>query len=627
LPAHSRGGLVGALAGVSALGLAALQTLPATPVAVVTFVALAAVLGAHTAVWRLPEAGYGAAPLLAIGLGLAASRGFFTAWRPGPGDLAYALCAIVLALALIGQALRRHGSAYARPYELLAFALLPAAPLLAPGSASHLTLTWGAMAALYGAALWRYSTPWMLAPAFVSLDMALLHGAGWLLPGGDPADAGLLIVAAMWAQALCCAWLRRRPAPWGPAALWGYTSASLGGLGALALTAGSSGHGMAAALLLAALLAVLTWIEGREEAAWASLGLLALGLGLAHDALGLAPGRSLLLGSLEALLLYVAGWGVVHLAGRRPRLAPWRRPLELGGATAAVFLPALLVPFGVAGDPQLLTPALLLLGLALGVAGWRRGRNELVMPALATWSLALAVGGGLRSPAAWAAAGAYLLLGLAWVQGLAAVWAGLRRGRVLSHPVYAASLVPAALALLHAWGASAELAVVAGGLAALWALAASVEGVEAAAWGAFALLVAALAFAGDALGLAPAWTAAWLALGMAGVCAGGWGATAAGLTVWRRPTAYGALGAAVAAAPLALMLGALPPLTFALASLGLLLATLAVRERELYYAYAAGAAFCCCSASPSPSRPTAPWPACGCPSSAAWPYLSPASPG
>jgi hypothetical protein len=33
----------------------------------------------------------------------------------------------------------------------------------------------------------------------------------------------------------------------------------------------------------------------------------------------------------------------------------------------------------------------------------------------------------------------------------------------------------------------------------------------------------------------------------------------------------------------------LPPLTFALVSLGLLLVTVAVRERELYYAYAAGA--------------------------------------
>lgn len=582
----------GTFAGLIAFYLVGPQIVPATPLAVGVVLGGAALFGAHTALWRREEPGYGAAPFLALGLFLAATRGLFTGWEPAPGDMAYALCAIVVALAMVGQALRPHGSPFALPYELFAFILLPAAPLLAAGRPGHLALTWAAMAALYGLALWRYRVPWMLAPAFISADMALLHGAGWLAPGGEPARAGLLIAAAVWAQALACAWLRRRPAPWGPAGQWGYASAAIGGLGALALTLGSSGYGAAVALALAALLAALAWIEGREEAAWASLGLLGLALGLGHHALGLDAAGSLLLGSLEALAIYAAGWVVAALAGARPRLAPWRRPLGYGAAAAAVALPAILAPYSLGADPLLLGPALLLLGLALGVVGWRQRLQALAAPALVAWSLALAADGALRSPEAWAALGAYLLLGLAWAEGLAAVWAGRRRGPALARPIYAASLAPGALALLLAWGASAELAVVAGGLAALWALAASVERAEAPAWGALALLVAALAWAGDALGLAPAWAAAWLVLALAGVCVAGWAAAAAGLALWRRPTTHGALGAALVATALAPLLGgALPPLTFALASLGLLLATLAVRERELYYAYAAGAAF------------------------------------
>jgi hypothetical protein len=587
-PAVGWGGLFGA----ATLSLAALQLGPAEPVAVAAILGLATLLGAHTAIWRRAELGYGAAPLLALAVGAAATRGFFLGWQPAPGDLAYVLCAFVLGLALLGQGLRRFGRAYAWPYELLAFALLPLAPFLAAGRPDHLTLTWGAMALLYGAALWRYRFAWMLAPAFICADMALLHGAGWLSPGGDPANASLLIAGAVWAQALVSAWLRRRPAPWASARPWGYLSAATGGAGALALTLGSSGHGAVVALVLAALLALLAWVERSEESAWGSLALLGLGLGLWHHALGLSVAGSLFAGSLEALLVYVAGWGVTRLGAAQPRLAPWRRPLEYGAAVAAVALPALFALHALVERPELLATALLLLGLATGVAGWRRGLPVLLTPALASWGLAVAAHGELAAPVPWEANGAYLSLALAWAIGLAAIWAGRRRGTALSYPVYGASLLVGGLGLLPAWGSSGELAALAGGLAVLWAVAASVERAEPAAWGAFGLIVVSATLAGDALGLTPAWTAAWLVLAMGGVSAAGWGAKLAGLAIWRRPTAWGALGAAALATPLALLLGgALPPLTFALASLGLLLATLAVRERELYYAYAAGAAF------------------------------------
>jgi hypothetical protein len=71
----------------------------------------------------------------------------------------------------------------------------------------------------------------------------------------------------------------------------------------------------------------------------------------------------------------------------------------------------------------------------------------------------------------------------------------------------------------------------------------------------------------------------------------GWGATALGLTVWRRPTTQGALALAAVATLFAGTTSALPAIAFALVNLGLLLVTLAVRERQLLYAYVAGAAF------------------------------------
>ncbi|MBX0329425.1 DUF2157 domain-containing protein [Oscillochloris sp. ZM17-4] len=149
--------------------------------------ALAGTLALLTWIWRRGWLGYPAAALLVAGLMLAAQRGFYTGWSPAAGDLALAACALSAALGLLGQGLRaRAARAYALPYEQLGLALLSVAPLLAGGDPAHLTLTWMAMAGLYGLASWRHRLPWLLAAAWLSLDLGLLHGSAWLFTRRRP---------------------------------------------------------------------------------------------------------------------------------------------------------------------------------------------------------------------------------------------------------------------------------------------------------------------------------------------------------------------------------------------------------------------------------------------------------
>lgn len=596
------GVVFGGLAGLLACALALIQLPLETGLFSGVLLALAALLGAHTALWRRADLGYGAAPLLVAAALTAAGEGFFTGWRPAAGDLAYVACALALGLALLGRGLRRYGQDFGLPYELAAFLVLPAAPLLAGGDLAHLTITWAAMAALYGAALWRYRLPWMLALAFVCADFALLFGSAWLLPGGDPAGAGLLVAAAVAAQALFSAWARRRPAPLGAAGPWGYLSAAIGGFGALTLAAGSPGYAAAAAGVLAATLAALVWAEGREGPAWAALGLLAMALGQLHRLVDLPAGWSLLAGSLEALAVYAGGWGVQGLAARLPRLSPWRRPLAYGAGGAVVALPLALAAYSAAGPGALLGAGLLLAGLGVGLFGWRERMAPMAGVAAGLWALAMAAEGPARDPAAWSSAGPALLVALTWVAAAAAVvrrlaTAGLRAAPAagpLQLSLYWAAGLAGLLAARAALGVEGALAAVCLGLAGLAALAATVERREPLAWAGLGLALGGAWLGHRHLGLAPAWAAAWLVLELVGVSLLGWAAAWGGLGVWRRPTAAGAAGAAalLTAIVAGLALGlVLPALTFALASLGLVLATVAVRERELWYAYGAGAAF------------------------------------
>jgi hypothetical protein len=396
----------GALAGLAALGLAGLQLAPATPLAVGALLGLAALLGAHTALWRRPELGYGAGPLLVLAVSAATLQGFFVGWDLAAPAYAYVACALALAMALVGQALRPFGKAYARPYEHVAFVLLPVAPLLAGGSAAHLAVTWGALALLYAAALWRYRVPWAVAFGFLSLDMALLHSARLLWPGGEPARAGLLIVAAVWAQALASVMLRRFRATWGPAGLWGYGGAALGAALALGLAMASSGHGAVAAAALAALLALLVWVEDSEPAAWAAFGLAVLAVALVGNALGLAPAWVAAWLTLAQVPLCLAGW-----AAERAGLGHWRRPTTYGPLAAAALAAPLALLLGGALPP--LTFALASLGLLLVTAAVRErklGYAYLAGAAFVGATLSQLADWGFREPQWYVIpAGLYLL--------------------------------------------------------------------------------------------------------------------------------------------------------------------------------------------------------------------------
>jgi hypothetical protein len=353
----------GALVGAFAAALALSQSFDKHPLAALTFLSLAGLAALHSFRWRQPLLGYGVAPLLTTAVLVAAGQGFFSAWRPQPGDLALVICALALGLALIGQALRRIDRSYALPYERVAFFLLPLAPLLALGAPARLALTWGSIAGLYALALWRYRQPWFLALAFVAADLAALHAFAWQLPDNPLEQAGFLLAGLVWFQALASAALRRGPAPWNAAGRWGYRSVVPGGAGALALASASDGALAGVALALAALLAVLAQVERREAVAWASLALAAPGTWLAHTAAGLEGTWAAAWLVLELVGLSLLGWLAVRFG-----LDLWRRVTGVGILGAAV-----LFTLGAALGGQLapLTFALASLGLLLATLAVR----------------------------------------------------------------------------------------------------------------------------------------------------------------------------------------------------------------------------------------------------------------
>jgi hypothetical protein len=193
---------------------------------------------------------------------------------------------------------------------------------------------------LYGLATWLYRLPWLLAPAFIAADFALLRGAGWLYPGGDPAGAGIIWLVATWVQALA-----------GLAAHWwergqsarhitrqhfsaAYVAALLSGAGAVAL-ASSNGSTLTIVLFaLAALLALLATLERQTAVAWAALVLFAWSIYSLLNTLGVAAAWSLTWGTIVALVLCVLGWGIERFVPN----ATWRQPLFYGPLVAATLL-------------------------------------------------------------------------------------------------------------------------------------------------------------------------------------------------------------------------------------------------------------------------------------------------
>jgi len=377
---------------------------------VLAVLALAVVIALSGALWRVAWPGLVVAALLAFAALLAADRGFFTDWQPLDADFGYVICGITFGLALLGQALRRIAPRYAYPYEIVGFALLTFAPLPTIGDAQHATLVWAGMLVLYALASWLYRLRWASALALLALDMALLNGSAWLMVGGRAAGAGLILLAAAWAQALFGLWSsRNRPVAASSDTLLrlqpGYAVAVLSGFGALALASGAPDLLAIVAFGLAALLALLAAAHGIELIAWAALAPLTLAFGSLHVFLGITPLWSVAWGVAEALALCLLGWLLETFERSNPstlRLRPsttlgtgpgqadqtfevWQRPLWLGPLLVGTTLAgALLVTTPARQDLPPLTFALATLGLLLGTLAVRRRASIYVYAASAS---------------------------------------------------------------------------------------------------------------------------------------------------------------------------------------------------------------------------------------------------
>jgi hypothetical protein len=284
------------------------------------------------------------------------------------------------------------------------------------------------------------------------------------------------------------------------------------------------------------------------------------------------------------------GFGLIGWGLRRRALPTYGRPYAQ--TALLVLLLAPLPAIGAGAERQTLVWILVGLLLLAGTAGY--GRYWLVAAAAISFDMALIWAGFWLRPAVSPADLAWILTGAVVVQTL--IGLGVRHLRpnglaAAGVPLYSAAAIGALAGLGFALGDTATLGWISLVLAAVIAPAASIERREAAAWVAWALV---LNGAGTLLytnGLTPAWISAWLTLGLVGLAGLGWLLVRLGQPIWARPTNQGGLVAAGLLILVCFLQGDLPALTFALASAGLLLTTLAVRERRIVYGYGAGAAF------------------------------------
>jgi hypothetical protein len=357
----------GTIVGLTTLGWVPLGVAEANQVLVnhvLVVAALAGLLALMSYLWRRNELGYPAALLLATTVLMAATRGFFTTWQPTFEDYSLVICGVAAGLVALGLVLRRTAPGYALPHELVGYGLLPFAPAFAYGDARTFTLTWLAMLLLYGYATWRYRLAVLLVPTFLTMNMAMLSGAAWLLPGGNPAGAGQILLLAAWVQGLCGLWFSKRretgdgrpepgalprpetgdgrreldadkraaqseessplaglvPGSWfgtpkskiqnlkSEMVLPAYAVALVSGVGALGFASGDATILARVGLGLAVLAALLASVERREGVAWLALVSLACGLGGLHEALGQTPLWSMAWGVAESLALCILGW-------------------------------------------------------------------------------------------------------------------------------------------------------------------------------------------------------------------------------------------------------------------------------------------------------------------------------
>jgi hypothetical protein len=360
---------------------------------VLAVLALTAVVALSGALWRAAWSGFVVAALLVFATLLAADRGFFTTWQPLDADFGYIICGITLGLALLGQVLRRFDPRYAYPYEIVGFALLTFAPLPTIRSdAQHATLVWAGMLALYALASWLYRLRWASGLALLALDMAVLNGSAWLIPDGRPAGAGLTLLVAAWLQGLLGLWWSRKVNASANPLLYdlqpAYVVALISGFGGLAIGSRAVDVLAIVAFGLAALLALVGTAHRREDGAWGTLVLLAIGFAALHRFVGIEPTWSIAWGVAEALGLCLLGWAIeprtknqepdansiiLVLGSRFLVLSIWQRPLSVGPLMAGTTLTAALLWAAVVGQnlPPL-TFALATLALLLATLAVRR---------------------------------------------------------------------------------------------------------------------------------------------------------------------------------------------------------------------------------------------------------------
>jgi hypothetical protein len=378
-----------------------------------------------------------------------------------------------------------------------------------------------------------------------------------------------------------------------PAVGWGAVSGLAALCFALLLVGTADAIASGVILGLGALLALHSWLWRQPMPGYGAATLFTL-------AGFLAGSRGFFLGwdPRSGDLAYIA-CGIAFALGVFSEL-----PRRLGREYARPYLLLALIvlpmaPLAVAGAPGHLAAVWAIMALQFGLSLWRFRLPWLL--ALAGLALDMALFYAARwlgaerfaqAPSTWAALSGALLLTLAFIQALCGVVARRWFNPRLAWPLYSTAL---AAAFLAAWQAAPYAGVLAGILLAgalLTALIASVENNAPLAWTTLGLIVAGALLGHHAMDIAPSWSAAWVVLELLVVCLVGWGAVRLGLSVWRLPTSLGALGlAAVCVIATGLLFDGFPAISFALVNLGLLLATMAVREREIVYAYAAGAAF------------------------------------
>ena len=376
-------------------------------------------------------------------------------------------------------------------------------------------------------------------------------------------------------------------------------------------------------LALLALAGLAALLGGLWRRAWAGYGVASLLVAavLLAAARGFFSGWQPALGDLAYVVCGLTFSFFMLGQGLRRTAMSYALPYELVGYGLLTVAPLL-----ASGDLAHLTITWAALSLLYGLGAWRYRIGWLAAPTLLALDMALLNGAIWRLPTGANAGGlGLLLLAATWLQGLAllAIGRGAVDGaaassaagadsplpntghrrlstvqisfrRQLTLAGYVALAVGGGLALWLGTATEATAAGVALGLAGLAGLIAQVERREAGAWLAFGLLLSGLAALHQALGLSIAWGMAWGVAELLALTLLGWMFDRmVGAQLWRRVTSIGALAAAGAATLVLvawLPVAGIPPLTFALATLALLLATLSARQRVFGYAYAAGAA-------------------------------------